>query len=102
MIMAYTDSNECDFAIKFADENKADKVREAIEIGIDTWYAAAHDPDEIEANEYWDVEYIEGFYNCGYAEPTSELLDMWGIEHEIVDIECNENGEVICDELVRG
>ena len=98
MIIAYTDQNECDFAISFDDKSKADEVKKAIEVGINAWYEAAH--DDIEPNEYWDKEYIEGFYGCGYAEPTSELLDMWGIEHEVIDIECDEEGNVICDELV--
>ena len=59
--------------------------------------------EEVEANEYRSKEYIEGFFNCGYAEPTSELLDMWGIEHEIMDIEdveCDEDGNIICDEII--
>lgn len=98
MIIAYVDDNECNFAVKFTDKNRANEVKKAITIGIDVWYSAAH--DEVEANEYWSKEYIEGFYNCGYAEPTSELLDMWGIEHEIVDVECDEDDNVICDELV--
>lgn len=99
MVIAYTDQNECDFAIRFDDESKADKVKEAIEVGINAWYEAAN--DDIEPNEYWDKEYIEGFYDCGYAEPTMELLDMWGIKHEVVDVEYDDNGNVICDELVR-
>lgn len=98
MIIAYTDDNECNFAVKFRDKNRAIEVKKAIEIGIDAWYSAAN--DEVEANEYWSKEYIEGFYDSGYAEPTSELLDMWGIEHEIVDVECDEDDNVICDELV--
>ena len=73
-------------------------MKKAITIGIDAWYSASN--DEVEANEYWSKEYIEGFYDSGYAEPTSELLDMWGIEHEIVDVECDEDDNVICDELV--
>ena len=101
MIIAYVDDNQCDFAVKFRDKNRAIEVKKAITIGIDAWYSAAN--EEVEANEYWSKEYIEGFYDSGYAEPTSELLDMWGIEHEIVDIEdveCDEDGNIICDELV--
>lgn len=98
MIIAYVDDNECNFAVKFKDKNRAIEVKRAITIGIDAWYSAAN--DEVEANEYWSKEYIEGFYDSGYGEPTSELLDMWGIEHEIVDVECDEDDNVICDELV--
>ena len=89
MILAYTDSNDCDFAVKFNDESKADKVQEAINAGIDAWYEAAN--EEIEANEYWSEEEIRAMYNDGYAEPTCELLDRWGIEYEIVDVK----GEII-------
>ncbi len=98
MVIGYTDENECNFAIKFDDETKADEVKKAIQIGIGAWYEAAH--DDIQPNEYWDKEDIERFYDCGYAEPTMELLDMWGIKHKVVDIENDDNGNVICDELV--
>lgn len=60
MVIGYTDENECNFAIKFDDETKADEVKKAIQIGIGAWYEAAH--DDIQPNEYWDKEDIEGFY----------------------------------------
>ena len=65
MIIAYVDDNQCDFAVKFRDKNRAIEVKKAITIGIDAWYSAAN--EEVEANEYWSKEYIEGFYDSGYA-----------------------------------
>ncbi len=98
MLIAYTDQNDCDFAVKFDDETKENEVRKAIQVGIDTWYEAAH--TDIEGNEYFTKEEIEAFYESGYAEPTCEILDKLGIEYEIVDVEYNDNDEVVCDELM--
>lgn len=98
MVVAYTDSNDCNFAVKFENEADLHKVEEAVTAGIRAWYSATD--DEIEGNEYFSSDEIEGFYAAGYAEPTMELLEKWGIAHEIVDVEYDENENVICDSLV--
>ena len=92
--------NDCSFAIEFNDESKLDLVKELALFGLGIWYEAAHDEDEIEANEYFTKEDIMGFYESGYGEPTSELLDFYGIEHEIVDIKYDDNDNAICDDYV--
>ena len=98
MVLAITDSNECDFAIKFDDANLIDKVKELAKIGLGTWYQAAHDD---KTNEYFTEEEVGAFYGSGYAEPTSELLDRFGIKHEIIDIEVDEDDNIInCDEVM--
>lgn len=93
MRIAHIDDNDCNFVVEFKNETDAPKVREAIKAGISAWYEAAH--DTIEDNEYWDKEEIISFYNDGYAEPTVELLDRWGIEHKILDVEYDRNDNVI-------
>ena len=98
MILGVFDSNDCDFAIKFDDVSKLDLVKELARAGLSAWYQAAH--EDIEGDEYFTAEEIEGFYDSGYAEPTCELLDRYGIEYEIVDFEYDENGEAICDEAI--
>lgn len=98
MVIAYTDQNDCDFAVGFQDESQADKVKEAIIAGINAWYEAAH--KDVEPNEYWSEEEIRAMYGDGYAEPTCELLDRWGIKYNIIDVEYDDDGEVICDELI--
>ena len=90
--------NDCSFAVKFDDVSKLDLVKQFAVEGLSTWYEAAN--EDIEANEYFTKEEIEGFYESGYAEPTSELLDRYGIRHEIIDIKCDENDIITnCDEV---
>ena len=100
MILGVFDSNDCDFGIKFDDVSKLDLVKKLAIDGLATWYEAAN--EDIEANEHFTAEDIEGFYWSGYAEPTCELLDRYGIEHEIIDLEFNDDGECIteCDETI--
>ena len=93
MIIAITDSNDCDFAIKFADDAVKEKVEEYMREGLEAWYCAAHVPVDYEG-KYWTNEDVNGFYGSGYAEPTIELLDRFGIEHELVDIVYDEDGNV--------
>ena len=100
MILAITDSNECNFAIRFANEAARDQVEEYMREGLEAWYCAAHVPVDYNG-KYWTNEDVEGFYGLGYAEPTSELLDRDGIEHEIVGIEYDENGDISnADEVI--
>lgn len=106
MIIAYVDSNDCDFAVKFDNVNYVGQVKKAIKEGIGAWYEASYyeanrfDYDD-DANEYFSVEELKSYYYSGYAEPTSDLLSKWGIEHEIVSVEFDEDGKVICDDIVR-
>lgn len=91
--------NECNFAIRFEDVSLKDKVKELMIAGLDSWYEAAY--DEIEDNDYFTAEEIEGMYNDGYAEPTLELLERNGIKGECVDIEYDEDDCVInADEVI--
>ena len=99
MIIAYTDSNDLDFAIECA-ERVANKVKKAIDIGVSAWYQAAH--EDVKSNEYWTAEEIEAMWGDGYAEPTMELLDRWGVECKLVGFKVDEDDNIICDELVRG
>lgn len=100
MILAMTDSNECNFAIRFANEAARDQVEEYMREGLEAWYCAAHVPVDYEG-KYWTNEDVECFYGMGYAEPTIELLDRFGIEHELVDIEYDENGDIAnADEVI--
>ena len=97
MIIAHTDGNDLDFAIECA-ESVADKVKKAIDIGVSAWYQAAH--EDVEPNEYWSAEEIEAMYGDGYAEPTMELLDRWGVEYKLVEFKVDEDDNIICDECV--
>lgn len=93
MVLAITDSNDCDFAIRFPDVSLKDMVRGCMLIGLEAWYAAAH-PETWERNE-WDKEEVESFYGLGYAEPTMKLLDRHGIDYECFGIEFDEDENVV-------
>ena len=93
MIIAIVDQNECNFAIQFDDESKAEKVEELMVAGLSSWYEAAH--EDIEDNDYFKAEEIEMMYNDGYAEPTLTLLEREGIKGEIIDVEYDDYGDVI-------
>ena len=102
MILGVFDSfNDCDFGIKFEDADKLELVKKLALAGLGAWYQAAH--EDIEGDEYFTAEEIEGFYDSGYAEPTSELLDRYEIEHEIIHLEFDDDGECIteCDEIIE-
>ena len=104
MVIAIVDDNDCDFAIKFEDESVKDKVKEYMKAGLSAWYQAAHvdDEDDVEDNEYFTGEDIIGFYDEGYAEPTMELLERFGIEAECIDVEYDNNDCVVnADEVIR-
>lgn len=98
MVIAYTDENECDFAIKIEDARRADEVEECMLKGIDAWYCAT-DPNKYEGDDFTNEE-IESFYWSGYAEPTYELLAKKGIAYEAVDIGQVKNGEVTVDRTI--
>lgn len=85
--------NDCSFAIKFANKAVKEKVEEYMREGLKAWYCAAHTPVDYEG-KYWENEDVECFYDLGYAEPTLELLSRDNIEHEIVDIEYDEDDNV--------
>ena len=93
MVLAITDSNECNFGIKFEDESKLELVKYVAQLGLYAWYQAAH---EDKANPHFTEDEIDGFYWSGYAEPTSELLDRYGIKHEIVDYDENSDEVFYC------
>lgn len=95
MLLAVRDSNECDFGIEFFDESKLELVEKLASAGLGAWYQSASDDMK---NEYFTEEEIESFYNDGYAEPTSELLDRYDIKYRIVDLEYDAHGNCICDE----
>ena len=101
MILGVFDSNDCDFGIKFDDVSKLDLVKELARIGLSAWYQAAY--KDIKGDEYFTAEEIEDFYWSGYAEPTCELLERYGIEHEIIHLEFDDDGECItkCDEIIE-
>ena len=92
--------NDCNFAIKFNAVDKLDLVKKFMREGLATWYQATH---EDKTNEYFTEEEVEAFYESGYAEPTSELLDRYGIEHEIINLEYDDDGECVteCDEIIE-
>ena len=100
MIIAMLDNNDCNFAIKFNDKSQKKKIKEFMRAGLSAWYQAAN--EDIEGNEYFTAEEIEGMYDLGYAEPTCELLERNGIEAECIDVEYDEN-DCVCnaDEVIR-
>ncbi len=98
MIIAYTDQNDCDFAIKLLDDSKAELAKELMSEGMDAWYSAAHVP--VEATEHFTKEDVEAMYGDGYAEPTYKLLDRFKIPYEKIELQYDENGDVIADEMV--
>ena len=94
MVIAMIDElNDCSFAVSFSDISVKEIIKTCMRLGLDAWYAAAH-IDTYEGTEF-TKEDVEGYYEAGYAEPTSDLLLKKGIEHKIIDIEYNEDGEVI-------
>ena len=101
MVIAMLDClNECNFAVKFADKNKAEQVKELMRAGLDAWYQAANEDMDYE-NAYFSSEEIIQFYYVGYAEPTMELLERYGIDAEIIGIEYDKNDKVInADEVI--
>lgn len=100
MKIAYVDQNDCNFTVRFDNPEDADKVKQAIKIGMDAWYTAAN--YNIEGNEYFTADEIECMYDLGYAEPTTDLLLRWGIDHETLDVEYDEDDNIICDDIVYG
>ena len=99
MVIAMIDTeNDCSFAVKIANDAAKDKAEEYMQEGLRAWFCAT-DPESYD-KDYFTKEEVEGFYWCGYAEPTSELLDKNGIEHEVIDIERDENGKVTNADVV--
>lgn len=99
MVIAHTDGNDIDFCVKFEDETQANLVREAIQAGVDAWYQAAQ--PEIKDSEYFYKEEIESFWDEGYSIPTSILLQRWNVQHATNELTIDDNGNIICDELIR-
>ena len=101
MVIAMLDClNECNFAVKFADKAQEEKVEELMRAGLRAWYAAANDPNDYD-EEYFTSEEIQELYCVGYAEPTMELLERYGIDAEIIDVKYDKNDEVInADEII--
>ncbi len=99
MTILCIDDNECNFGVRFDDESKKHLVKKAILEGLGTWYQASS--DDFSGNQFFTAEEVEGFYDAGYAEPTSVLLKRWNVVHEITEWQ-NEDGSTIdCDEVVR-
>lgn len=91
MVIAMIDTeNDCSFAIKIANDAAKEKVKEYMKEGLGAWFCAT-DPESYN-KDHFTKEEVEGFYWCGYAAPTCELLDKNGIEHEVIDIEKDEDG----------
>ena len=85
MIIALVDNyNDCSFAVKFDDKTVLEKVKKYMREGLEAWYCAAHEPIDYDGDLFTEAE-IESFYDLGYAEPTSMLLDKDNIKHEIMD-----------------
>ena len=78
----------------FVDKVKEEKVEELMRAGLDAWYQAANEDMNYE-NAYFSSEEISQFYCVGYAEPTMELLERYGIDAEVIDVEYDKNDEVI-------
>ena len=94
MIIAMLDAqNDCSFAIKFDDVSRKDEVKKYMQVGLNAWYSATN-PEDYEG-DYWDKDEIESFYWSGYAEPTLELLERFGIKGACLDIECDDDDNVI-------
>lgn len=97
MLLAVVDQNDCDYGIILNDTSRLEEVKKLALAGHAAWYQATNDDFE---NEYFDEETIESFYCVGYAEPAEELFKRNRIEYEIVDLEYDDDGEPICDDLV--
>ena len=91
--------NDCSFAISFPDEFIKEKVKECMKDGLSAWFSATN-PDEFNGTHF-SKEEVSNYYYSGFTEPTTDLLSKEDIEHCLVDIEFNENGEVInADEVI--
>ncbi len=87
-LIAYTDENECDFAVNVLRKRDVKKAIKLINEGVTAWYRAAWDGREpIEPTENYSAEEIEGFYGAGYAEPSLWLLEKFKIPHRHVRLE---------------
>jgi len=99
------DLNHCDFALRVDAYTADDKiccslVEAAMYHGLELWYEAAHDVIRDDDPDFTKEE-IAAFYDLGYAEPTSLLLDKRHIPHSIEDLEFDNNGNPVCDIVVE-
>lgn len=91
MIIALVDNyNDCSFAVKFDDKTVLEKVKKYMREGLEAWYCAAHEPIDYDGDLFTKSE-VASFYDLGYAEPTSILLDRDNIKHEILKYNENES-----------
>ena len=85
MLIGYTDTNECNFAVNVLRKRDVKRAVKLIDEGITAWYRAAWDGREpIEPTENYSADEIEGFYGAGYAEPSLWLLEKFNIPHRHV------------------
>lgn len=88
MVIAYTDSNECDFAFNILRKRDIKKAIKLINEGITAWYRAAWDgKNPIQPTENYSADEIEDFDGVGYAEPSMWLLEKFNIPHRLISIE---------------
>ncbi len=88
-------TNDCSFAIEIYDASQIELAKELMSAGLSAWYEAAH--ENIEDDEYFTAEEKSAMYDDGYAEPALELLERYGIECKLIDLEYNEDEEPIAD-----
>ena len=92
MIIAYFDSNNCDFALNIRPEHAA-QAKHLINEGVAAWYAA--DDSDIEPTEHFTISDIKSFYNLGYTEPALQLLTMFNIDFSEVALSYDNEGELL-------
>lgn len=88
--------NDCSFAIEIYDASQIELAKELMRAGLSAWYEAAH--ENIEDDEYFTAEEKSAMYNDGYAEPALELLERYGIEHKLIELEYDDDGIPLVDE----
>lgn len=70
------------FAVIVKNDEDYDRAKKLALIGWDAWWYATN-PEDWENNEYFSKEDVESFYDMGYVEPASILLDRESISYEI-------------------
>lgn len=88
--------NDCSFAVEIYDASQIELAKELMHAGLSAWYEAAH--ENIEDDEYFTAEEKSAMYNDGYAEPALELLERYGIEHKLIELDYDNNGTPLVDE----
>lgn len=101
MIIGVIDSaNDCHFALRVDDNVDVELVKTLAMCGLTAWYKAAWLDDEIDDDEYFTKEEIIGFYDFGYAEPASILLERYNIHHEVEELRFDDDDNAVCDDSV--